>query len=607
MIKISKIQLTIFFVTITSTLLFSQDRCGTMNRLNYEITIDDQLNDKRQRIEKKIKRWKNLNFQNSYNIPVVFHIIYENNDENVSLDQIMSQLSVLNEDFNRNNSDANQTSGDFIDVAADCNINFCLAQRTPNNDSSSGITYTQTNITSFSLYDNRIFHDSLGGKDIWDPNKYLNIYVCDLSNALGFASFPGTSQSRDAVVINYNNFGTINILAPYNKGRTTTHEVGHWLNLLHIWGDGNCGNDQVDDTPIQNSANYGCPSHPSPSCSNEGDMFQNFMDYTDDGCMNLFTNGQKNRMHATLNSQRSSVTQSQACDLPFEDVGIIDNISPYNFQELCGNEFNLITSLYNYSNFPIYKTQIHFQLNNQETQMLEWFGNLLPNSSIDVNLGNFDLENGQHSLLVYTSNPNDFRDLNFLNDSLEIIFFMRDGVSYEINIQTDNYAEENSWEILNNNNEIIAYENNLVSNQINTFNFCQDTDSCYTLFVFDEYEDGICCDFGNGYISVNNITYDGDFNSEIEIDLCATSAVDKLENINDILFYPNPTNGNLIIKSLRNIEFLKIYDLRGKIVFQKYCDSKQENLNLHKLYKGSYIIQINTQEGTTSHKKIIIQ
>ena len=129
MIKILKIQLTIFFVTITSTLLFSQHRCGTMNRLNYEITIDDQLNDKRQRIEKKIKRWKNLNFQNSYNIPVVFHIIYENNDENVSLDQIMSQLSVLNEDFNRNNSDANQTSGDFIDVAADCNINFCLAQR----------------------------------------------------------------------------------------------------------------------------------------------------------------------------------------------------------------------------------------------------------------------------------------------------------------------------------------------------------------------------------------------------------------------------------------------------------------------------------------------
>ena len=200
-----------------------------------------------------------------------------------------------------------------------------------------------------------------------------------------------------------------------------------------------------------------------------------------------------------------------------------------------------------------------------------------------------------------------YDDLNFLNDSLEIIFFVRDGVSYEINIQTDNYGEENSWEILNNNNEIIAYENNLVSNQINTFNFCQDTDSCYTLFVFDEYEDGICCDFGNGYISVNNITYGGDFNSEIEIDLCATSAIDKLENINDILFYPNPTNGILIIKSLRNIEFLKIYDLRGKIVFQKYCDSKQENLNLHKLYKGSYIIQINTQEGTTTHKKIIIQ
>ncbi len=607
MFKMLKIQLILFFMIITSSLVFTQERCGTMNRLNYEMTIDNQLNTKRQKIENKIKRWKNVNFQNSYEIPVVFHIIYENNNENISLDQIQSQLNVLNEDFNRNNSDANQTPSEFINFAANCNINFCLAQRTPNNDSTNGVTFTQTNIESFSIYDNRIFYDSLGGKDIWDPNKYLNIYVCDLSNALGFASFPGTTESRDAVVINYNNFGTIDILAPYNKGRTATHEVGHWLNLLHIWGDGDCGNDQVEDTPIQNTENYGCPSHPSPSCSNEGDMFQNFMDYTDDGCMNLFTNGQKNRMHATLNTQRFNITQSQACNEPYEDVGISENISPFNYQEFCGHEFNLITSIYNYSNFPIYKSQIHFQFDNQEAQMIEWLGNLLPNSSTEVNLGNFDLENGEHTLLIYTSNPNDFRDLDLTNDSLEIVFYVRDGIPFEINIQTDNYAEENSWAIFNNNNEIIAYENNLLSNQINTFNFCQDIDSCYTLFVYDEYEDGICCDFGNGYISINNLNYSGNFNSEIEIDLCAISTTDKLNSLNDVFIYPNPNIGNLNIKSLYNIDFLRIFDLRGKIVFEKYCNSKQENLNLHNILKGSYIIQIRSKDGRSFYKKIIIQ
>ena len=607
MSKMIKIQLTLFVVMITSSLVFSQERCGTMNRLNYEMTIDNQLNHKRQKIENKIKKLKNFNFQNSYVIPVVFHIIYENNNENISLDQIQSQLNVLNEDFNRNNSDANLTPSEFIDFAADCNINFCLAQRTPNNDSTYGVTYTQTTIESFSIYDNRIFYDSLGGKDIWDPEKYLNIYVCDLSNALGFASFPGTTESRDAVVINYTNFGTIDILAPYNKGRTATHEVGHWLNLLHIWGDGDCGNDQVEDTPIQDTENYGCPSHPSPSCSNSGDMFQNFMDYTDDVCMNLFTNGQKNRMHATLDSQRFNITQSQACNEPYEDIGIIENISPFNYQEFCGNEFNLITSLYNYSNLPIYKSQIHFQFDNQEAQMIEWFGNLLPNSSTEVNLGNFDLENGEHTLLIYTSNPNDFRDLNLTNDSLEIVFYVRDGIPYEINIQTDNYAEENSWAIFNNNNEIIAYDSNLLSNQINTFNFCQDIDSCYTLFVYDEYEDGICCDFGNGYISINNLTYGGNFGSEIEIDLCAISTTDKLNSFNDVFIYPNPNNGILNIKSSYNIDFLNIYDLRGKIVFKKYCNSKQENLNLHNIFKGSYIIQIGTKDGRSFYKKIIIQ
>ena len=591
---------------LLSSEAFSQLRCGTMERWNSEIENNPNLEEKRQKTERQIKQWKKSSSPNSYNIPVVFHILYENENENISLEQIQSQLDVLNQDFNRTNSDANQTPSEFQNVAADCNINFCLAQRTPNNDSTSGITYTSTDINSFSLYDNRIFHDSLGGKTIWNPKRYLNIYVCDLTNALGFASFPGGTESRDAVVINYSNFGTIDLSPPFNKGRTATHELGHWLNLLHIWGDGNCGNDQVQDTPIQDTENYGCPSHPSPTCSNNGDMFQNFMDYTNDACMNLFTNGQKDRMHATLNTQRSDLIQSQACYLPYEDIGINENISPANNQEYCGYEFDLVTSLFNYSTSTIFESQIFFQIDDGEVQMLEWNGSLLPNSSIEINLGNFNLTSGEHSLKIYSAYPNGFRDLNPANDTLITNFILVDGTPFDFQIQTDNYAEENRWEILNDNKEIIASENELVSNQLNTFSFCQDIDSCYTLVLYDEYEDGICCDFGNGFISINNQIFSGDFNSEIEFDLCKITSVSEKQE-NTTVIYPNPTTGKLVIESEKIIEYIRIYDLTGKIVLEKNCYNKEDKLNLYHLNKGSYLIHLSTQDNYIQYKKIIIQ
>ena len=585
---------------------FSQLRCGTMERWNSEVKNNPQLIEKRHSIELEIKQWKKSSSANSFNIPVVFHVIYENESENVSSEQIQSQLDVLNQDFNRTNPDANQTPSEFLNLAADCGINFCLAQRTPNNDTTSGITYTQSDISSFSLYDNRIFHDSLGGKTIWDPSRYLNIYICDLTNALGFASFPGGNVSRDAVVINYSNLGTIDVSPPFNKGRTATHELGHWLNLLHIWGDGNCGNDQVEDTPIQNTENYGCPSHPSPSCSNSGDMFQNYMDYSDDGCMNLFTNGQKDRMHATLNTQRLDLNNSQACSLPFEDVGINQNISPANNQEYCGTEVEIISSLLNFSNSNIYQSEIHFQIDDNETQTLNWNGNLLPNSSVEVNLGTYSLEPGEHTMTIYTSSPNGFRDLNPNNDSLTINFILKDGTDFEFHIQTDNYADENRWEILNSSNEVIAFDNELVSNYLNTFSFCQDIDSCYTLVVYDDYDDGICCDFGNGYIIVNNQVTSGEFSNEAVIDLCTISEI-KEDLKNPFSIYPNPSSGILTIESDLNIEDIRVYDLLGKIVLQKSCQARLEKLNLYYLKKGTYLVQISTQNNYIYYKKIILQ
>ncbi len=259
-------------------------------------------------------------------IPVVFHVVYFNSTQNLSDAKLMSQLDVLNADFRRTNADAGNTPGVFQGIAADCEINFCLAKQDPSGNATSGIQRRSTTVNGFSTNDNVKFNSS-GGLDIWDRNKYLNIWVCNLSGGLlGYAQFPGGPASTDGVVCDYAYFGTIGATPPFDKGRTATHEVGHWLNCYHIWGDDgtSCnGTDNVSDTPNQADEHYGCPSFPQVSCSNgpNGDMFMNYMDYTDDACMNVFTTGQKTRMQSLFsgNGARVALASSPGCQDPGGD------------------------------------------------------------------------------------------------------------------------------------------------------------------------------------------------------------------------------------------------------------------------------------------------
>ncbi|MEX1189957.1 MAG: M43 family zinc metalloprotease [Bacteroidia bacterium] len=291
-------------------------------------------------------------------IPVVVHVVYRTADENISNAQIQSQIDVLNEDFGRSNADASQTPTEFLSVATDTEIRFCLAQRTPSGQPSDGITRTQTTAMSFGL-GGAVKNEATGGKSPWPSNQYLNIWVCNLTSPLiGFATLPGSAApGQDGVVIIYKHFGrTGNVQAPYNKGRTATHEVGHWLNLLHIWGDDesssdNCaGTDQVGDTPNQAAPYFGCPSGPVSSCGSS-DMYMNFMDYTDDQCMNVFTRDQKIRMQSTLNGFRSSLQSSQGCmAVPVaNDCDTLNNITGgdglvyYRCEEYFGGETGYLT------------------------------------------------------------------------------------------------------------------------------------------------------------------------------------------------------------------------------------------------------------------------
>jgi Pregnancy-associated plasma protein-A len=247
-------------------------------------------------------------------IPVVVHVVYRTEEQNISDAQVRSQINVLNQDFRAQNADASNVPTVWQGLVADANIRFALASTDPSGNPSSGITRTQTRRRSFGTND-AVKSKARGGASPWPTDRYLNIWVCNLDgDLLGYAQFPGGPARTDGVVLLYSAFGTEGAAeAPFNLGRTTTHEVGHWLNLRHIWADTiDCsGTDFVADTPNAQMPNYGTPTWPRISCGNgpNGDMFMDYMDYVDDAAMFMFTVGQATRMNATLAGPRKSLVE----------------------------------------------------------------------------------------------------------------------------------------------------------------------------------------------------------------------------------------------------------------------------------------------------------
>lgn len=237
-------------------------------------------------------------------IPVVVNVLYKTAAQNVSLAQIQSQIDVLNKDFNAQNTDYNSVPALFSGVKANVGITFVLDQ----------VVRKSTTKTSWGTAD-AMKKTSKGGIAPTSPTTKLNLWVCTIGNGiLGYAQFPGGASATDGVVIDYRYFGTTGTAtAPFNLGRTATHEVGHWMNLRHIWGDTTCGNDLVADTPTHNTANYGIPAYPhySTCAGTPVEMTMNYMDYTDDAGMYMFSLGQKARMEAifAVGGARNSFAQ----------------------------------------------------------------------------------------------------------------------------------------------------------------------------------------------------------------------------------------------------------------------------------------------------------
>jgi hypothetical protein len=244
-------------------------------------------------------------------IPTVVHVVYRREVESITNAQVKSQIAALNRDFRATNQDKSKIPSVWQGLVADAKIEFRLASRNPEGKATNGITRTKTTRRSFGA-DDEVKARASGGVAAWPRSRYLNLWVCNLGGGLlGYAQFPGGPASTDGVVILYSAFGTQGeVAAPFDKGRTATHEVGHWLNLRHIWGDTvDCsGTDRVSDTPNAAGPNYGKPTFPHITCNNGpyGDMFMNYMDYVDDDTMFQFTPGQVTRMNAALAGPRNS-------------------------------------------------------------------------------------------------------------------------------------------------------------------------------------------------------------------------------------------------------------------------------------------------------------
>lgn len=577
--------------------------------INYKI--------KRDKVERKISEQNTSINKKSMSIPVVFHVLYNTPIQNISDAQILSQLEVMNDDFNRTNSDAFQIPSNFNSIVSSMQINFCLAKRTPENNPTSGIVRKYTNISSFNLYDTSIHYNDMGGSDAWDTKRYLNIWITNIEGGiLGWAQFPDAgSIYTDGVVVDYRHFGTLGTaISPYNLGRTTTHELGHYFNLFHIWGDNYCGDDWVNDTPTQEEANFGCKTHPSISCNNNGDMFMNFMDYTDDACMNSFTIGQRNRVWSSISNYRADLINQIGCD---EIINTTSDASieieyPINEIDGCNNPIYPEVKITNMSSQNLYTAVIKYKINSSNYQYQYWSGNLLPQQSTSILLSGVAIGGNSHIIDVELISPNNTIDINLSNNTDTKLFQTSSGTSVNIILLTDNYANENSWILLDENDNEIDSEDSLKNNFLYTNNYCLE-DACYKLIINDSEGDGICCNYGNGYITINkelnNIELSSltTFTYSDTIEFCISALSVEHEKKLTKSFYPNPTSGFIMIKN-NNFTigmpiFAEVFSLEGKLIEEK--ESMTSSFEFNNLKQGLYILKLSQNEHLIYNKMSI--
>jgi hypothetical protein len=431
----------------------AQERCGVVayqqmlqeknprmeTQESFEIWMEKQLRTRGTQLMQVNKT------NSTYTIPVVVHIIHNGEaigtGTNISDAQIQSQIDVMNKDYNRLNTDAASTPPEFQPVAGSISIQFVLARQDPEGQATTGITRTKGTQTSWAITDNT----ALKSLDYWPAENYLNIWVTSLSGGfIGYAQLPVTNllsgldvtndnRLTDGVVIHYQAFGTgagFNLLSSYNLGRTVTHEVGHFLGLRHIWGDATCGDDFVSDTPAQTNSTSGCPTGTQASCDSRTGyfvhkMYQNYMDYSFDACMNLFTLGQVSRFNVVLANcpRRLSLLTSPGNNFPTvvaTDLGIRTLISPGTSS--CGTVITPTIEVRNYGLNKIDSATIRLTVDGAAFQTKTFFGlGLNPQDITNLQFNNLSFAvNSSHTVAFQILRTNGATDTGTGNNNQSV-------------------------------------------------------------------------------------------------------------------------------------------------------------------------------------------
>jgi hypothetical protein len=394
------------------------------------------------------------NTQSTFNIPVIVHIVHNNEavnnptvttGNNLNAAQIIDQINILNRDYNGTNPDTTLIPAVFKPLLGKFQMNFCLAvvNATGGILAEPGIDRINRNAMGWTAppYSQAYCDATIKPASIWNVNKYFNIWVMPLSGGLlGYATFPdpvgsgllglsapyGNATSDGVVCLNtaFGSVGTAATFVPYNKGRTATHEVGHWIGLRHIWGDASCGNDYCNDTPTQQTQNFGCPTFPQVSCANgpNGNMFMNYMDYVDDACMYMFTKDQKYRAQLIMANSpiRAALATSTVCNLPTigNDIAINYVVTPTYSQIInCNNKITPVIRLNNLGSTTITTATVMYNCDGVNTQTIGWAGSLTPSASVNFTLPQIiNLVNGAHAFNATVTAPNGGADNNLGNN-----------------------------------------------------------------------------------------------------------------------------------------------------------------------------------------------
>lgn len=489
------------------SLLFAQknkpvpprEQCATMAHLEdilkHDPALKARFNQQLQMFNKTValKSTKQLGVDsiatvngNTYTIPIVFHIVATN--PNIVTDaQILAQLDVLNKDFSGTNEDAASLPAYFKPLFGKSGIQFCLAQRTPDGENTNGIDRFRTTKKSFSNDKDSVKHAALGGVDIWDGTKYFNVWICTLSNGLlGYGTFPNDGAPLgQGVVIDYRTLPG-GSFKNYNEGKTLTHESGHYFNLYHIWGDdgGACtGTDYVDDTPNQGNSTSNCPSGlKTDNCTTDGNgiLYQDYMDYSFDPCLLLFTNGQVVRMESALLTYRSSLTVSNACTpivLKALDAQLKTIDAPV--KRICTNSFSPIVTIRNKGSQTLTSLMINTVIDNGAPVNYTWTGSIVSLTNTSVTLAALTITPGIHTIQIFVSAPNAANDENNKNDTLTTTVQYYDAVETITEGFEGNIFPPQAWDIVNPDDGItwqkatgIAKTGNasVVINNVNNFN-----------------------------------------------------------------------------------------------------------------------------------------